>query len=318
MDDRTWSVDGNVLTLAVSTARYPLPETLRLTVEHLDKRRLVLGGTGYLAGTYRRDDKAAGKVQGNLILSTVDSLPADAVVQVRMDAVSLSDSATSLIASDTFFADGLQSPLPYFLVYDNADIDIHRPHRLSALILLEGTLCFKSTGDLYIHDWLQPVHMDIKLSSPDRPAAGRGYQMRGMFLYLADAALFTDCVSGETLPVAMEGGHVELERAYSTLNAAGKPVYAEFMGRIAQRPKMEGRGSRKAVLVSRFITLQSEDSCRAADGNAGLTGTWWHLLALVDMPVFPAQGEEMIYLMFHDDGRLNGSDGCNRLMGNTV
>jgi copper homeostasis protein (lipoprotein) len=79
---------------------------------------------------------------------------------------------------------------------------------------------------------------------------------------MADAARFTDCLSGRSYPVAMEGDFVSMERAY--LKAAkqpGAPVYMTFAGAISDRPKVDGEGTERTVVVSRFIAAQPDQRC---------------------------------------------------------
>jgi copper homeostasis protein (lipoprotein) len=50
-------------------------------------------------------------------------------------------------------------------------------------------------------------------------------EMRGMFQYMADAALFHECATGRKLPVAQEEGYLDLERTYlETRETPGQPI----------------------------------------------------------------------------------------------
>jgi len=63
----------------------------------------------------------------------------------------------------------------------------------------------------------------------------------GEMRYMADAALFTDCRTGRTLPIAMEADYLKMERAYlKAVVEPGAPMYVTFEGFIVPRPKMEG------------------------------------------------------------------------------
>ncbi len=71
-----------------------------------------------------------------------------------------------------------------------------------------------------------------------------GRTLTGMFVYMADAATFTDCATGRRVPVAMEGGYRELERAYLEKRTnPGQPLFVSVLGRIENKPKMEGSGT---------------------------------------------------------------------------
>jgi heat shock protein HslJ len=102
-----------------------------------------------------------------------------------------------------------------------------------------------------------------KRNTPAAAAPGDATPMlAGEMIYMADAARFTDCLSGRSYPVAMEGDFVSMERAY--LKAAkqpGAPVYMTFAGAISDRPKVDGEGTERTVVVSRFIAAQPDQRC---------------------------------------------------------
>lgn len=152
--------------------------------------------------------------------------------------------------------------------------------------------------------------------SPEAPLPGDTGVMRGMYSYLADAALFTDCRSGRHLPVALEADNRALERAY--LQARPRPAEALLVtleGRVVQRMPMEGPGPVATLLPERFIGIQPAKSCESALTKAELLDTHWRLtyLGAVMAVHYPEQREPHIVL--HADSRVTGSDGCNLLSG---
>lgn len=87
-------------------------------------------------------------------------------------------------------------------------------------------------------------------------------QMRGLFTYMADAALFEDCVTGTRYPVAMEAGYLELEQVYlEQRTEPGAPLLVTFHGRIEPRPPMEGDGEIDTVVVKRFVAAFPGEDC---------------------------------------------------------
>ena len=53
--------------------------------------------------------------------------------------------------------------------------------------------------------------------------------MRGLFTYMADAALFEDCASGQRYPVAMEADYISAERVYlEARSEPGAPLLVSF------------------------------------------------------------------------------------------
>lgn len=96
------------------------------------------------------------------------------------------------------------------------------------------------------------------------PAADLGtpVPMAGMYSYMADAALFRDCASGERYPVSFEADNIALESGYlAVVPEAGAEVLVEIEGRIEERPAMEGDGVEVSVIPDRFIGAYPDRDC---------------------------------------------------------
>jgi copper homeostasis protein (lipoprotein) len=139
--------------------------------------------------------------------------------------------------------------------------------------------------------------------------------MRGMFSYMADSPVFEECLTRRKLPVAMEADYVALERAYREGRAEpGQALLAKVEGRIVERVNMEGP-SRSMLVVERFLGLSPEESCGARPVPGPLENTYWKLTELNGTEVVPVPGRGEAHLIFQAEGRLAGSDGCNRMFG---
>jgi heat shock protein HslJ len=142
---------------------------------------------------------------------------------------------------------------------------------------------------------------------------------RGELRYMADAASIEECLSGRSLPVAMEGAWTDMERAY--LRAAsepGGPLFVTFEGAIEQRPKMEGEGTEASFVVSRFINAWPSLNCERGRADAELTETYWRIVRVGSAPVFPAAGQREPHLVLQAGGgqpRYRATVGCNRMLG---
>lgn len=141
--------------------------------------------------------------------------------------------------------------------------------------------------------------------------------LRGMFLYFADAARFTECRSGRSWPVAMEADIVALQRAY--LDARQRPqtpVPATIEARIAARPKMEGEGMQPTVVVDRFVAVHPGEACERAQTAPTLRNTYWRIKQLRDVVLTDDQGRREPYLLLLADApRFAGTVGCNQMLG---
>jgi heat shock protein HslJ len=151
--------------------------------------------------------------------------------------------------------------------------------------------------------------------------------MRGSYVYMADAATFAECSTGQRWPVAMEAASIDLERAYlSAKKAPMAPILVMVDARVASRPKFEGAGPAPAlvsnyrpalVVVKLERTLPATEACAPRLVSAPLTGTRWRLTRLGERAVPPAADmRAQASLEFQADTmRFSGSSGCNRLIG---
>jgi len=140
--------------------------------------------------------------------------------------------------------------------------------------------------------------------------------MRGRFRYLADAAIFEECMTRRKLPVLTQGDYLAVEKTYTrTRREPGEPILATLQGRIVERAGMEGP-PRPSLLVERFGGLWPGETCGVRFATERLENTYWKLVRLGDEPVTvePNQREPHIILRA-TDRRVAGSGGCNRLLG---
>lgn len=136
-----------------------------------------------------------------------------------------------------------------------------------------------------------------------------------MYSYMADAGWFTDCLSGQRLPVAQEGDNAELERAYSSAKPMdGAPLLAVVEGRIEERIPMEGP-ARPALIVEKFISIDAQ-GCSGPQSTAQLENTYWKLMTLGGEDFETPEGAREIHFVLHSEGdRVAGFSGCNQMMG---
>jgi len=158
--------------------------------------------------------------------------------------------------------------------------------------------------------------LDYDLRRSDFSPIEPSLSMRGMFRYMADAARFGECLTGRSLPVAMEGGYLDLERAYLAAGTGpGQSIMALVEGRIAMREPMEGPAKVPTLVVDRFLRLVAGEQCPPRFQAATLEGTHWKLASLAEEAIAPVEGQPVPTLYLDkDNGRLAGSDGCNRVL----
>lgn len=148
---------------------------------------------------------------------------------------------------------------------------------------------------------------------------GGPMRLRGLYKYLADAALFTECRTGRRWPVLIEGEHLALERAYLAHRAqgGGEWVLASLTGAFVMREPEPGMPPREFIRVEAFDKLWPRETCAAdAPATAALLNTRWRLVEIDGQAVSVASGRREPYIQLSTSGnRVRGDTGCNALSG---
>ena len=141
--------------------------------------------------------------------------------------------------------------------------------------------------------------------------------MRGMFRYMADAGIFTECSTGQRWPVAQEADNATLEREYLKVRKdPGGPVMVSVDARVALRPKMEGPGLQPTLVPERFIGAFPGESCPPRPAPAPLETTPWRLTRLGGTAVLSKDPKREPGLTLDASAKqVSGSGGCNRFTG---
>jgi len=141
--------------------------------------------------------------------------------------------------------------------------------------------------------------------------------MRGMYRHLADAGMFTECLTRQRWPVAQEDDNAALERGYLKVRRApGEELMVSVEGHMKLLPPMEGAGRQPTLVVDHFIGVWPGETCGAGFATSDLLNTYWKLTALNGKPVSVVEQQREPSLVLHSENlRVTGSGGCNRLMG---
>ena len=143
------------------------------------------------------------------------------------------------------------------------------------------------------------------------PIADRS-RMRGTFRYLADAARYADCLTGQDLPVATTAGYLPLERAYLAARPEpGAPLLVTLEGHVEMRAGMEGDALEETLVVDAFDRVWPGESC-----GPTIEGKTWRLLELPGQTLAATESARAPILMLDPTTRrVTGLDGCNRFNG---
>jgi heat shock protein HslJ/uncharacterized lipoprotein NlpE involved in copper resistance len=91
-------------------------------------------------------------------------------------------------------------------------------------------------------------------------------ELDGELTYMADAARFTECLTGRAYPVAMEAEFPALERSYAeNATTPGAPLRVRLEGALVQRPVVDGEGTQPTLVVHRYIDAPAGAPCSRTD-----------------------------------------------------
>ena len=137
-----------------------------------------------------------------------------------------------------------------------------------------------------------------------------------MYRYMADAGLFTECLTARRMGVAQERDNAALERAYSNARRQpGAEVKVFVEGRLATRPNPDSGAAQPALVVERFIRVAPGETCGVPLLPSPLETTFWRATQLAGKAVMSVSGTRELNLIFQTGGRVTGFDGCNSITG---
>lgn len=144
-----------------------------------------------------------------------------------------------------------------------------------------------------------------------------GLFLLGEMTYMADAAMFRECVTGRSYPIAQEGDYRALERAYlDDRDAPGASLTVHVEGGLVMRPAMEGP-DRRSLVVDRFIQTLTDQSCERQRAKADLINTYWRLDEMHGESIkgLPDRREPHLVLQNESSPRFRATAGCNWMSG---
>lgn len=142
-------------------------------------------------------------------------------------------------------------------------------------------------------------------------------KLRGMVRYMADAAVFTECTTGQRWPVAQAGDNAALQAEYLKLRSEpGAELLVNVEGRVSDLPRAEGKGTQRTLVVERFVGATPRETCGPRGATSGLLDTYWVLTQIEGDAVTVAANQREPSLVLHSaQQRVAGFSGCNRLNG---
>ena len=142
--------------------------------------------------------------------------------------------------------------------------------------------------------------------------------VQGMYSYMADAGMFTECLSGASFPVVMEAENAALERAYlNTPHGQAEPVLVSLEARLKTRPRYGGIGYEEAIVPVRFIDIRPGIACSGEKSNKlRLVDNSWRLIEIDGKPIQLSEDQKNPFVHLQTrNNRMQGFAGCNRFSG---
>ena len=246
------------------------------------------------------------------------ALPPDAVFEATLEDVSRADAPALVVASTRVTSPAV--PIGFTIGVDPARIEANRRYVVRGRITLNGQLMFTTDTAYPVFGAGDVRRIDNMLlrRAGGVGAAGEARRMRGLYRYMADAASFFDCASGDQFPVVPEGASAALQAAYGAARSApGEPALATVDARLVMRAAEGGGSPRPMLQVERFVAIAAQAACEApASGAATLENTYWKLINLRGQAVaVPDRGREPHIILQAAQHRMAGSGGCNRISG---
>ena len=256
-------------------------------------------------------------VSGTVTYANEEVLPDTAKFEAVLEDTSLMDVAAITLGQTSIDPAG-QIPIAFKIVYDDEKIQLGHRYAVRAKVMHKGKL-------LYTTDTVNSVltgqnDQDLHLIMKRIGKVPQSRVMEGMYKYMADAALFKDCITGKYYPVAFEGDNVALEKAYlKETNGSAASLKVEIKGKVVKHPKMEGDGEEGVLLVEQFVRLESNADCSKQHVSVPITNNYWKLMTLYTKSVKTEADEREAHMLLREGlngaGELKVVTGCNTLTG---
>lgn len=268
---------------------------------------------------------AEAALSGTAIYRERIALPYEAAFTAVLQDVSLQDVPAKEIGRVVIDPAG-NPPYRFTIPYDPAAIKGHHTYTVRASIMVGERLMFTTdtAHPVLTRGAGDSVEILMKMvaaqPAPGGSSAERPARFTGLFRYMADAAIFQECRTGQRWPVAMERDFPRLERAYRNAAAEpGAPARLSAWATVEPRPKMDGEGTEPTLIVHRTDRITGDQTCPEPQPDASLTNTYWRLTSTGEYDVGVVEdGKEPHLLLEAGQSRYRATAGCNGLGGEYV
>lgn len=104
--------------------------------------------------------------------------------------------------------------------------------------------------------------LNYQLAPVEKKLPSTPMALKGSYTYMADAAIFKDCVTGKTFPI---DNNISLEQGYARARkAAGEPVFLMLDGHFSTQPSTEDGQMHKALVPDGNAVFDNAKHCDSA------------------------------------------------------
>ena len=280
------------------------------------KKKVILAFLPFFMITVCMANEAS--ISGKALYFERMALPSNAVFEATLEDISLMDEP-SIIVGEMMISPAGQIPIAFEIKFNKDDIKKTNNYSVRARITVDGKIRFMTDTANFVFKGKDDSKVKLimkKIKHSLEPTV----MMQGMYQYMADAALFKECITGRKLPVLFEKDNLALEKAYNQdKKEIGALLKVQLEGKIVQRPKMEGEGMRSQLLVEHFIKTMPNESCANQHVDTSFSNMYWKLTALHGERITTKANTREAHIIFRSlddgEGKFKGTTGCNTMSG---
>ena len=256
------------------------------------------------AGTFQRDSRAVGYLEGAVALPDSAELPQQAVLTVSL----LSGGDVVLRRVIRLNGDGTRYP---FRLYYPADaVDTEKAYQISTQILAGGGIFYQSE----LTDLSRDGQQFNSITLPLDPVMNDSETLRGALIWQQDTPVLVLCNSDQRLQIAGPQGKPMIKEVRQQAAYPQQPRVTTVSGVRRKIPGEQEGSTQAAVAVESYTLAAPGELTDCQFPSAELTNTRWVLSHLGNEPVALEDAGKPPFLVLNDS-QAKGNGACNSFQG---
>ena len=139
---------------------------------------------------------------------------------------------------------------------------------------------------------------------------------KGVYSQVDGFAIFTDCQTNKSYPIAFEKDYVSLKKAYTVVaNSIEDTIVVSFDANVEIRKSTQD-SDKEFLIVERFENIWPKIDCNGNLGIANLKNSLWVLREFMGSSEMELKSKQDIHIIISTNNRVKGFGGCNNFEGN--